>query len=259
MKLIGDENTIVIESAHAGDNFIVVVDTIQTKINIAQLGITEPTRYKEKNNLTQSELLTVWRNLNVELDVANWTGMPAGNLKAPLDGFVATELARACIATKEFTPNNTSAPNVGDDGVDQTEITSIYGNGAGSGRDISGNSADFWTIRIVTIPYLKGETTYAGGFYKTTNTIVICHQTINDAVTSWNNANDPDVDLQESIRRNVLHEIGHVLLNGDDSDHTTDSSIMKTELDMDQRLSPNNRKFLVSQIKLLQQFSRANQ
>ncbi|MDR1268728.1 MAG: LamG domain-containing protein [Planctomycetaceae bacterium] len=68
MKLVGDENTIVIDSAHVGDNFIVVVDTDETKVNAAALGTTEDTRYKETNQLTQTELLTVWRTLWMELD-----------------------------------------------------------------------------------------------------------------------------------------------------------------------------------------------
>ncbi|MDR1479742.1 MAG: LamG domain-containing protein, partial [Planctomycetaceae bacterium] len=68
-KLTGNSTTVVIDSAHAGDNFIVVVDTDQTKVNTnAALGTTEDTRYKETNGLTQSELLTVWRTLWMELD-----------------------------------------------------------------------------------------------------------------------------------------------------------------------------------------------
>jgi hypothetical protein len=68
MKLIGDENTIVIDSAHAGDNFIVVVDTVQANVNNAALGTTEATRYEETHGYVQSELLTVWRTVNVERD-----------------------------------------------------------------------------------------------------------------------------------------------------------------------------------------------
>jgi hypothetical protein len=61
-------NTIIIDSAHAGDNFIVVVDTDQAKVTVAALGTTEDTRYKGTNQLTHSEILTVWRTLWMEID-----------------------------------------------------------------------------------------------------------------------------------------------------------------------------------------------
>jgi hypothetical protein len=257
-KLTGNATTIVIDSVHAGDNFIVVVDTNKTKSDAAALGTTEATRYQETNQLTQTDLLTVWRTLNVELDVAAWTGMPAGDLKAPLDGFVKSELARACIVTKEFTPNNTSAPNVGNDGVEETERTTINGSGTGSGRDISGNSKDFWTVRIVTIPYYNSQATNDlensyGAFQPGTNTITICYKKISTDVADWNTTHD-QVDLQDIIRRTVLHEIGHVLINGS---HSTEQSIMKSDIGISERILPANRKFLDTQIQLLQEYSRA--
>jgi predicted Zn-dependent protease with MMP-like domain len=62
-------STIVIDSAHVGDNFIVVVDTVQSKVTTtAALGTTENSRYKESHNYTQTDLLTVWRTLWMELD-----------------------------------------------------------------------------------------------------------------------------------------------------------------------------------------------
>jgi hypothetical protein len=67
-KLTGNAETIVIDTAHAGDNFIVVADTDQTKTNAAALGTTEATRYKESHGYEQTELLTVWRTLWMELD-----------------------------------------------------------------------------------------------------------------------------------------------------------------------------------------------
>jgi hypothetical protein len=214
-KETGNNTTIVIDAAHAGDNFIVVVDTEQAKTNGATLGTTETTRYTESHGYYQSELLTVWRTLNVELDVATWTGMPAGDLKAPLDGLVEEELARACIVTKEFLPNNTAAPTVNSQ-ITQAQTDLICSDNVGSGRDISGNSAEFWTIRIVTVP-AYGIPLHAdalGAFTPNQNTIEICYDKIKDVVDNWNTNNDPDVDLMDNIRRTVLHEICHVLING---------------------------------------------
>jgi hypothetical protein len=69
-KATGNNNTIVIDAAHAGDNFIVVVDTTQNNVNnLATLGATETERYTESHGYYQSELLTVWRTLWMELDV----------------------------------------------------------------------------------------------------------------------------------------------------------------------------------------------
>jgi hypothetical protein len=260
-KLTSNVTTIVIDSVHAGDNFIVVADTNQANVNAAALGQTENTRYKETNGYSQTDLLTVWRTLNVELDVATWDNMPAGNLNAPLDGFVATELARACIVTKEFTPNNATAPNVGNDGVDETERTLINGNGANSGRDISGNSAEFWTVRIVTIPYYNNEAAFSlansSGTFQS-NTITVCYQKLSNSVTTWNNTHDPDFDLQDGLRFIVLHEIGHVLLTEGEINHTTESSIMKSSFAIGDMLLPENRRFLLTQIQLIQLDSWAN-
>jgi hypothetical protein len=219
-KLTGNTTTIVIDSVHAGDNFIVVVDTNKTKSDAAALGTTEATRYQEINQLTQTDLLTVWRTLNVELDVANWTGMPDGDTKAPIDGLVASELARACIVAKEYEDNNTLAPDVGSDGVSETERTTINGSGVSSGRDISGNSNDFWTVRIVTIPYYNSQASYnlaysLGTFQPSRNTVTICYEKISTDVESWNTAhNNMTVDFSTYLSSVVLHEIAHVLIDG---------------------------------------------
>ncbi|MDR1485383.1 MAG: hypothetical protein LBT09_11240, partial [Planctomycetaceae bacterium] len=123
--MIGDENTIVIDSAHAGDNFIVVVDTVQANVNNAALGTTEATRYKETDNLTQSELLTVWRTVNVERDFMYIPGVDDVGNQLPfqfgddyadqgiLGNHLVSEFRRACIEVIEFTPN--SNPSVAGD------------------------------------------------------------------------------------------------------------------------------------------------
>ncbi|MDR2169075.1 MAG: hypothetical protein LBP59_02930, partial [Planctomycetaceae bacterium] len=84
-KLTASATTIIIDTAHAGDNFIVVVDTDQAKTNVAALGTTEATRYKETHNYAQTELLTVWRTLWMELDQ-----MAAPTVTAT-DGFALTD------------------------------------------------------------------------------------------------------------------------------------------------------------------------
>jgi hypothetical protein len=215
-KLTGDATTIVIDSAHAGDNFIVVADTDQANINAAALGTTENTRYKETHNYTQTDLLTVWRTLNVELDVANWVGMPDGETKVPLDGLVADELARACIVTKEYEDNNTPAPEVGDSGASYDDIDAITDVSiANNGRDIPVTDSEFWTVRIVTIPYLNTSplpSTTAGFYASGYNTICICYETAYNIVSNWNETNDY-VNYSDTIARTVLHEICHGLID----------------------------------------------
>jgi hypothetical protein len=223
-KLTGNTTTIVIDSAHVGDNFIVVADTNQTKVNTnATLGTTEGTRYKETNGYVQTDLLTVWRTLNVELDTTTWTGMPDGDIKAPLDGLVENELARACVAVKEFTQEDFTVlevPAVAQDGdIDAILGISLdasgvpYVSGPGIGREIAHSTPLFWTVRILTVPKTMGGETF-GAFVSPVNSIVLSYGNINSKVETWNALHpDESTFLSYELERTVLHEICHVLID----------------------------------------------
>lgn len=247
-----------VSRANAGNDFVVVAhpepdltividNTFKAKVNSTEdLAPKEPERY-------QTKLLTVWRTLNVERDVATWQGMPAGDLRAPLNGFVATELARACVETWEFYPNLTPGPPI------NVTINNAEASAALSkGRDISGNNKNFWTVRIVT---MSKNGTRGGAFLPGTNGIAVYYAGMKDMVETWNNPPFPlpprppadQVELIPSLRRNVLHEIGHVLINGD---HQPDG-IMQTGLGLKARLAPDKIRFLDTDIHKLQEFSRA--
>ncbi|MDR2171056.1 MAG: hypothetical protein LBP59_13010 [Planctomycetaceae bacterium] len=235
-------NTIFITSAHVGDNFIVVVDTDQTKINnTAALGTTKDTRYKETHNYAQTELLTVWRTLNVELDVATWTGMPAGDFKAPINGFVKSELAKACIAVKEFTANNTNAPNIGNSISDEDALTLMGGNPTqNSGRDIGANTADYWATRVITsTSYRKSTGSFMTSPQAPDAIVLIRYTTIVSAVDTWNTRYGTNLTVNEVMRRTVLHELCHVLTNGTEHKVTYDTNGQITDVN-GVAIIPNN-------------------
>ena len=216
-------NQIVVQAAHAGDNYIIaahpnkyVVQDYLLKSDGKTLSYpnasggmtTLPTNLR-------SDMLTVWRTLNVELDVCYWPYYPPGDLTAPLDGLVATQLARACVVTKEFSPNLNGGPNIDNpmsywDAQDAVE----------DGRDIYGNSRAFWTVRIVTMSRLilndpqanpSGDT--QGHFWPAANGISIYLQRWLDYQVEWNMT---DAQTKDRVRQTVLHELAHLLIDGDE-------------------------------------------
>ena len=65
------------------------------------------------------------------------------------------------------------------------------------------------------------------------------------------------MELKTSLKRTVLHEIGHVLLTAKGVDHTP-SGVMATQLGIGEMLAPENMRFLKEYIERIQRFSRAN-
>ena len=261
-----------ISPAHAGDNYIVAV---HPKAGIASQYVFVDEQHHNTSNYygtigqtllcqypsftfgdfaelpaaLQTKTLTVWRTLNVERDVCVWPGRPNNNngeLLAPLDGFVATELALACVVTQEFTPNPNPGPTIKAEVNDAEERTAVQ-----TGRDISGNCHEFWTVRILTAS--KNGTDY-GGFSPGANGISITYAGIKGLVDAWNVANPNDTaDLTTIIRRTVLHEIGHLLMDGV---HPSDG-VMRTGIGVGDRKNTQYQRFLKDDLKKIQLHSRA--
>jgi hypothetical protein len=142
------------------------------------------------------------------------------------------------------------------------------GVGSGSGRDIYGNSKDFWTIRIVMASqfdlslkepidpnnpsaggYPPNSFIY-GGFQPGTNTILIFYEKIKADHFQAGYSVDT---LGTSIQQTILHEIGHALWLGDSNDR-----VMKSPLtSYGEKLQQHYQEFLMSDIKAIQEKSEA--
>jgi len=247
----------VISPAHAGDNYIIathpnsgVVDKYCFQSDGKTLLRPDGASTTTLQTSMRSSVLTVWRTLNVELDVAPWPGMPSG-ISVSLGGIIETQLARACVVTKEFA-NSTPAPNVGNP-MSDADFRKLYGGvGSGSGRDIYGNCKEFWTVRIVLSSNADGS---CGVTVLNYNTIIIGYEKIK-SLGAYSVGNYAII-----VQAVILHEIGHLLEAGTPGppDHK-DSGVMVKQTDPGYiLLNPNDgQKYLDEDIKTIQYFSRAN-
>jgi len=177
-----------------------------------------------------------------------------------LGGFVAEQLARACVVTKVYMPNSNQPPTKGTSMTvaDVMEVTKtrvkagssppvleLDPTNTTSGRDIYGNSPDFWTVRIVMVSAYQN---YGGFFVIGGNTIIICYAAIE---ASYPNASADTINT--AIQQILLHEVGHVLM---DRDHAA-NGLMKASHTSNERLMKENQEFLLDQIKKIQEYSRA--
>ena len=95
--------------------------------------------------LKRTPILTVWRTLWVERDNMTITGS-AGNVigsteVVPIDGFISSEFARACIEIKEYLPN-----------IETTVAGSMFltRNNLRSARNSPSSSDSFWTLWVTS-------------------------------------------------------------------------------------------------------------
>ena len=114
------------------------------------------------------------------------------------------------------------------------------------GRDLFGNSPDFWTVRIVTISATSSTPTgIIGTFIKGFNTILIRYEEAKATFKNWS-----DYVLVTPISQTLLHEIGHALGCDDETE-----GVMKSPIQASEMLLPDFRKFLPSDILAIQAFS----
>ena len=218
--------------------------------------------------------LTVWRRLWVERDVAPWTGLASdpnpGSLefkydsrKTPIDGFVETQLARACIKIEEYLDNSYRGPMTSSP-ITIGDLVDIVVDEIGRELKKEWNSNDYWTIRIVTISAFSWDVAEAlsgiarpsdvtpwdfvpanGNFISGTNTILI-------AYAYMNTRHQSSEDLQQAMRQTVLHELGHalgIISEGNDG-------VMKSFLSVAEELQPQYQQFLDGDIVTIQEESK---
>ena len=258
-----------IERGFAGDNFIVVADTNEQRVIDAELGTTtvnlECYKVQPIDGVTSphTDLLTVWRTLWVECDRLqyyaesrptpinpNWKpNNPYATLGVPnpadyLGGFVASELARACVEVRVYEPNE-NQPNIGFNVMTAAEINTMMG----VGRDSPVASIDFWTVRVIMATAqdtLQPNALY-GRYYPSQNTAVIFYETIRSLYP-----NASQSTIHTAIQRVLLHEIGHALIDC----HHPSSGIMAAYLNPSQMLQSQYLVFRHVDIARLQMYSR---
>jgi len=239
-----------ISNAHAGDNWVVEASWRQPGMSIDSHSYSEP--------------LTVWRTLNVECDTMQfppYPGMPILSMapKDYLGDFVESELARACIVIKDITPDPNTQPPAGDLELTPSHSDIITGGvGTGSGRDIDGNCKEFWQTRIVMTSW-NGDPDGPYGVVEH-NTILVFYALTALKVDKQNNSGYYyKADMAKNLSRTILHEIGHILMDNSALDHTSEDSIMSTQVHIVRRTNPDNLKFLPAQLMTIQKNSRVKE
>ena len=228
-----------INPAHAGDNYILAVHPNAVGLNSIRLTANKLNLERRHNDggwvhldeNMESGILEVWRTLNVECDTMLYIDAPVPFVTplitppSPSDyltGLVKEGLADACVVTKIFTPNPNQAPSPG-----RNPLTWIHEGwllngapGVHSGRNISGNSHFFWTVRAVVSSRAPSgpRHNHLGTFYCGHNTIVLWYARIKEWLEE-KGANLSGGAFDEIMQYIMLHEIGHVLLEGANTDH----------------------------------------
>jgi hypothetical protein len=191
-------------------------------------------------------------------------------LKAPLDGFVTSELARACIAIKEYLQNVTPMPAISSP-ITLGETTNIIQDQAGRDSVQANNKPEFWTLRIVTvtrfdpssfvisdwhyIPDLVDTTTgnvnanIFGIAYTTKNIVMLAYELHEDHA---NNEDWDDEQLTDALRHTTLHEMGHVLGLDHVDNNAVDGKLMQPTVTPAEKLHSDFQKFSLEQIKTIQ-------
>ena len=233
--------------AHAGDNYIVaahpnndvvdkyVFESKEQYSNADDYGVVgrtllypEPSAmfgdHTELPKNLQTSVLTVWRTLNAECDqMAYYLEETSTELFTPPNpavyfGLATSELARACVVINAIFPNTPENPNQPPDGSNPMEPEEIE-NMLNNGRDLFGNSQQFWTVRMIMTSD-EGENDEGeiagGGFRSGWNTITIYYELIKKCFDEWIRRYPDDkktVTEHDVIARVILHEICHLLID----------------------------------------------
>ena len=243
-----------IAQAHAGDNYIVAVHPNTGVIETYEFchtncpgqdgNVLYHPGFRPTDDVSSfmpvpwplySQLLTVWRTLHVECDAMPYIPhptIPNAFLLPPcpsifLGGFVASELARACVEIREFTPN-LNQPDPGSNPMtvdDYIDIVGFTGIASGDGRDAPVPSNDFWTVRVVMtskifenahnyFPNIDPNKHLLGLYDPERNTIFLFLETILAYYPNMNHTVYSSIGI--AVQKTLLHEIGHVLIDDDD-------------------------------------------
>ncbi|MGN0911665.1 MAG: hypothetical protein ACI4NV_09680, partial [Thermoguttaceae bacterium] len=263
--------TLTIDGGYAGDNYILaahpnfgVMERSEVRNNNVVVPVTDNNASGGSSSsggssggddayaafLDKTSMLTVWRSLWVERDYMTFT-FPSGNVQtvAPvlIDGIVETQLARACVDVKEYSPNNLALVQ----GVETDNPQTNWGNYLTS-RDCPVSSNSFWTIySIGAFNTVRVSPTIRNG-----NVVAVYNWKIDAELIEWNDRypNSTISDASLLKRRIFLHELGHFLGLEDES-----TGVMWTEekeegevRDLQSLIDSENIVFTIDNLKTIQ-------
>jgi len=201
-QYISEPITVTINQAHAGDNWVFTGKGAGNTIAI------------------QSELLTIWRTLWVELDRMYDTltnnlaeAFPPGIFGT--GGIIATQLARACVVPKEFTGNSVEfVPGLSViDDADEDTIRGVIG--FPPYRSAPLGLEEFWTVQLVNAFRRKTKSndnppviTYDSPVGSHRHNLYIVYVDSIDAKLAGEGISNQFDTIYSIV---VLHEIGHAL------------------------------------------------
>ena len=165
-----------------------------------------------------------------------------------IDGFVKTELARACVDIREYTPNL----RIEFQGVEV--ITSLDPPCLSLERSSPGPSVSFWNV--LALGSFRYDTTnkIAGNF--TQNVLLVYQWTVEANRLDWNDGH-PYLQITDNLdcsRRVTLHELGHAFGLEDKKEEQYKGVMSKKDVFLG--LSPENLKFEDFELRLIQSKSK---
>lgn len=220
--------TLTINGGYAGDNYILaahpnfgVMERAEVRNNNVVVPVTDNNASGGSSSsggssggddayaafLDKTSMLTVWRSLWVERDRMTLTFPNESVLTADsvlIDGIVETQLARACVDVKEYSPNNFVLVQ----GVEKDNPQAYWENYL-TYRDCPVSSNSFWAIySIGAFNTVRVSPTIRNG-----NVVAVYNWKIDAKLIEWNDRypNSTISDASLLKRRIFLHELGHFL------------------------------------------------